>query len=209
MKKFLLFAGLIVASSLSVFAQSATFGIKGGVNFAQLHTSFSGTSSSVSTGSLTTFSAGPYADIQFTNFSIQPALNFTGRGANETEGDVHVQAKLFYLQLPIDVVYNVDIEPGVIYFGAGPYIAYGLSAKVKVSDSTGSQSKSVGFGSSEDKYKAIDAGANIVAGIKVDGGLLFAINYDYGLTNISNIAGNKTTNRVFGISVGYTFNLNK
>jgi hypothetical protein len=205
MKKLLLLAGLVIAS-LSTFAQATpTYGIKGGLNFAQLHTSFSGASGSVSTGSLTTFSFGGFSDIQFTNFSIQPGLNFTGRGANERDGDLHVQAKLFYLQLPVNVVYNVDIQPGVLYFGAGPYVAFGLSAKVKATDSTGTVSQNVGFGSSEDKYKTIDAGANIVAGIKLDSGLLFNLNYDFGLTNISNIAGNKTTNRVFGVSVGYIF----
>lgn len=205
MKKILLFAGLIIASSLSAFAQSTTFGIKAGINFAQLHTSFSGSSSSVSTGSLTTFSAGAFANIQFENFSILPGLNFTGRGANETEDNLRVKANLYYLQLPVDVVYNVDIEPGVIYFGAGPYVAYGLSAKVKVSDSTSTQTQNVGFGSGEDKYKQIDAGANVVAGFRLDNGLLFSVNYDYGITNISNVAGSKTTNRVFGVSVGYSF----
>lgn len=205
MKKILLFAIFVVAS-LSTFAQlTPTFGIKGGINFAQLHTSFSNASGSVSTGSLATFSAGVFADIKFNNISIQPALNFTGKGGSETRKDSVLKPKLFYLQLPVNVVYNVDIVPGVIYFGGGPYIAYGLSAKINVTDSAGSQTKNAGFGSSVYNYKSMDAGANIVAGIKLDGGLLFNLNYDYGLTNISNIVGNKTTNRVFGISVGYIF----
>jgi hypothetical protein len=208
MKKFLLFTGLIIATSASAFAQSVTLGIKGGANFAQLHTSFSDSSPSSATGYITTFSAGVFADIKFDNISIQPGLNFTGRGGSSTRVDSVVKPKLFYLQLPINVVYNVDIEPGILYFGGGPYVAYGLSAKIKVTDSLGSQTSNAGFGTGIYKYKTIDAGANIVAGIKLDNGLLFSLNYDYGLANISNIPGIKTTNRVFGLSVGYSF-LNK
>lgn len=208
MKKFLLFTGLIIATSLTTFAQSTTFGIKGGINIAQFHTSFSDSSPSSSTGHLTTFSAGVFADIKFENISIQPGLNFTGRGGSATRVDSVVKPKLFYLQLPINVVYNVDIEPGVLYFGGGPYVAYGVSASIKVTDSLGTQTKNAGFGTGIYKYKTIDAGANIVAGIKLDNGLIFSLNYDYGLANISNIPDIKTTNRVFGVSVGYSF-LNK
>jgi hypothetical protein len=213
MKKILFFAGLILAS-LSSFAQSSafgntqssTFGIRSGINFAQLHTSFNNSGASVSTGSLATFSAGVFADFKISSaVSIQPGLNYTGKGASETESSTHFKAKLFYLQLPVNVVYHVEIDPGEIYFGAGPYFAYGLSAKVEVADSTGTQSQNVGFGSGVGKYKSIDAGANIIVGIKLRNGLLLNFNYDLGLTNVSNISGTNTTNRVFGISAGYSF----
>jgi hypothetical protein len=206
MKKIILFAALIIAS-LNAFSQSALFGIKGGVNFAQLYSTFDNTTGSASTGSLTTYSIGVFADVMISNkVSIQPGFNFSGKGGNEKTGDSVIKAKLFYLQFPVNVVYHAEIDPGEIYFGAGPYLGYGLSAKVQVSDGTINQNLNVGFGGGEGKYQSLDAGFNGLVGIKLDNGLLLDVHYDLGLTNVSNISGSNTTNRVFGISVGYVFN---
>lgn len=207
MKKLLLLIGLIIASCNAFSQSSATFGIKGGVNFAQLYSTFENTTGSAATGSLTTYSIGVFADVKISDkVSIQPGFNYTGKGGNEKNGDSVIKAKLFYLQFPVNAVYHVEIDPGEIYFGAGPYLAYGLSAKVQVSDGKTSVSQNVGFGGGETKYQSLDAGFNALAGIKLDNGLLFDIHYDFGLTNVSNISGVNTTNRVFGISVGYVFN---
>jgi hypothetical protein len=207
MKKILLLAGLIIAS-FNAFSQSALFGIKGGVNFAQLYSTFENTTGSASTGLLTTYSGGVFADVLISNkISIQPGFNFTGKGGKQKNGDTVIKAKLFYLQFPVNVVYHAEIDPGEIYFGAGPYLGYGLSAKVQISDGSKiSESHNVGFGGGEDKYQSLDAGLNVLLGIKLDNGFLLDVHYDFGLTNVSNISGTNTTNRVFGVSVGYVFN---
>ena len=205
MKKIILFAGLIIAS-FNAFSQSATFGIKGGVNFGQLYSTFDKTTGSASTGLLTTYSIGVFADILISdNVSIQPGFNYAGKGGSEKKGDSVIKAKLFYLHFPVNAVYHVDIEPGVLYFGAGPYVAYGLSANVDVNNGKTSQSQNVGFGAGEGRYQSLDAGLNAMAGITLDSGLIFDIHYEFGLTNVSNISGDHTSNRVFGLSVGYTF----
>jgi hypothetical protein len=206
MKKILIFSALIIAS-FNAFSQSALFGIKGGVNFAQLYSTFDNTTGSASTGLLTTYSGGVFADVMISDkISIQPAFNFSGKGGKERNGDSVIKAKLFYLQVPVNVVYHAEIDPGEIYFGAGPYIAYGLSAKVQINDGKSSQTQNIGFGGGEDKYQSLDAGFNALLGIKLDNGLLLDVHYDFGLTNVSNISGTNTTNRVFGVSVGYVFN---
>ncbi|HEY4195762.1 MAG TPA: porin family protein [Mucilaginibacter sp.] len=205
MKKILLLAGLIIGS-INAFSQSATFGIKGGVNFGQLYSTFENTTGAASTGLLTTYSIGVFADVKISDkVSIQPGFSYAGKGGNEKNGDSVIKAKLFYLQFPVNAVYHVEIDPGEIYFGVGPYLGYGLSANVQVNDGKSTQNRNVGFGGGETKYQSLDAGFNGLVGIKFDNGLLVDVHYDFGLTNVSNISGINTTNRVFGVSVGYAF----
>ncbi|WPU92538.1 porin family protein [Mucilaginibacter sabulilitoris] len=215
MKKLLL-SLLLAGSSMAAFAQLPTFGIKGGANFSTLHISLDGTNISVNSGTLTTFNAGVFVDFKFGNVSLQPALNLSGKGgkfggvfsdtedSNIEQGDGRFN--LIYLQLPVNLVYHVPVVVGDIYFGAGPYVAKGISGKVKGNDSDGnSVSEDIKFGDDGD-IKSMEYGANAIAGIKFKTGLLFNVNYDLGLSNIApNADGGKLKTRVFGISVGYAF----
>ncbi|MFA6247548.1 MAG: porin family protein [Mucilaginibacter sp.] len=208
MKKILLLVCCAFAAS-TAFAQLPTFGIRGGVNFAKL-TASSG-NLSASTGSVTTFAAGVFADFKVgTAVSIQPALNYTGKGGNVSLIDFDTQAdfKTYYLQLPVNVVYHIPAVIGNVYFGAGPYVGLGLSGKVKGKDDQGnSVSEDITFGSESGEFKKTDFGLNGIAGVEFKGGLILGINYDLGLSNISNdTADNESLkNRVFGVSVGFKF----
>lgn len=215
MKKLLL-SLLLAGSSMVAFAQLPTFGIKGGANFSTLHISLDGSNISVNSGTLTTFNAGVFVDFKFGSVSLQPALNLSGKGgkfggtfsdtedSNIEQGDGRFN--LIYLQLPVNLVYHVPVVVGDIYFGAGPYVAKGISGKVKGSDSDGNSiSEDIKFGDDGD-IKSMEYGANAIAGIKFKTGLLFNVNYDLGLSNIApNADGGKLKTRVFGISVGYAF----
>lgn len=213
MKKLLLSLFLMGASLVS-FAQLPTFGIKGGANFSTLNISISNLS--LNSNTLTSFNAGVFVDFKFGNVSLQPALNLTGKGGKfngtvSDDEDVDIQEgagkfNLIYLQLPVNIVYHIPAVVGDVYFGAGPYVAKGLSGKVKGTDDNGrSVSEDIKFGD-DNGLKSMDYGANAIAGIKLKTGLLFNINYDLGLSNI--LPGSesiKMKTRVFGISVGYAF----
>jgi hypothetical protein len=206
MKKTLLSLCLLMAS-FAAFAQLPTVGFKGGVNFASLHATMDGISGSGNSSSLTTFNVGAFVDFKFGNVSLQPALNFTGKGATSSvaigeEARSSSKIKLYYLQLPVNVVYHVPAIVGDFYFGAGPYLGMGVSGKSK--DDSGN-SEDVKFGSGLNEIKKTDAGLNGIVGFKFKTGFLINANYDWGLTNITNVSGIKLTNRVFGISVGYAF----
>nr|WP_067059019.1 porin family protein [Mucilaginibacter sp. L294] len=207
MKKFLLLVCCALAAS-TAFAQLPTFGIRGGVNFAKL-TASSG-NVSASTGSTTTFAAGVFADFKVgTAVSIQPALNFTGKGGNVTLTDFGTEGdlKTYYLQVPVNIVYHIPAVIGNVYFGAGPYVGLGVSGKAKGTDEQGnSVSEDITFGSDGD-LKKTDFGLNGIVGIEFKGGLILGINYDLGLSNIANnTADNESLkNRVFGVSVGFKF----
>lgn len=212
MKKILLIICFAIAST-TAFAQSISYGIKGGVNFGKLVISAQGTDLTITSGSNTSFNAGVFADFKLSKFSIQPSLLFTGKGGkfssdmmDEEEGTSgFAKVNLYYLQVPVDLLYHVDVVAGDIFFGAGPYIAYGITGTTKASDGSNSVSEDVKFGSDGD-FKSTEAGVNFTAGVKLKGGLLFNVNYDWGLTNIANDSGEgRLKNRVLGLSVGYAF----
>jgi hypothetical protein len=234
MKKLLLITFLL-AGSLTTFAQvyqddsPVSFGIKGGVNLATLQQSTSGSNSSSTTGSLTSFHAGVFADFKFgDSFSIQPSLLYTGKGATEKENESNpeysinsnVRLTLNYLELPVYALYHTPVGDNDFFIGAGPFVGYGLSGKEKGSESesitedndTQSASTSVDqnvkFGSdSSSDVKRIDYGISAMAGFKFSMGFLVSVYYDLGLANIDPDSSDdsKIRTRVAGLSVGYSF----
>jgi len=187
------------------------------LNFASLSNAYNGTNSGYS--GITTFNAGVFVDFKIGNFSLQPALNYTGKGGSYNEilyyfypdlypgpaisnepGTEKVKEQLYYLQLPVNIVYHIPVVIGNIYFGAGPYVAQGLSGKTTYTEGST-------FGNSADDVKATQFGADAIIGFKLRNGLLINANYDLGLTNDVPAAegGNKSKSHVFGISVGYVF----
>ncbi|MBD1386337.1 PorT family protein [Mucilaginibacter rigui] len=207
MKKILLLVCCAFAAS-TAFAQLPTFGIRGGVNFAKL-TASSG-NLSASTSNTTTFAAGLFADFKVgTAVSIQPALNFTGKGGKVTLTDFGTAGdlKTYYVQVPVNIVYHIPAVIGNVYFGAGPYVGVGVSGKAKGTDDQGnSVSEDIKFGNNGE-LKRTDLGLNGIAGVEFKGGLILGINYDLGLSNIANNTSNDESlkNRVFGVSVGFKF----
>ncbi|WP_345953156.1 porin family protein [Mucilaginibacter sp. PAMB04168] len=209
MKKLLL-AILAAGSFATASAQSkVTYGISSGVNFAKVGISATGSSLSISTSSLTTFSVGAFADIPVgsKNFSVQPGLYYTGKGFQLSEAGTSIKSKPFYLQVPVSLVYNVPFSGGKVFFGAGPYAAIGLNGKLEGTDGNAKESEDIKFGDNPatDFYKRTDFGATGMAGIGLTNGLLFKVNYDLGLSNVSPESDAKIKHRVVGLSVGYSF----
>jgi hypothetical protein len=208
MKKLLLSMALLAASA-SAFAQIPQFGIKGGVNFADV--SVSSGSVSASLGTLTTYSVGVFADLKAGAISIQPGLFYTGKGFKATNGntaDGSAELNLHYLQVPVNFVYHLPIVVGNIYFGAGPYAAMGISGKGKGNDGSGTiVSEDVTFGDGPEDIKKMEYGLQGIAGLQLKGGFLVGLNYDLGLSNIANDTNGEGSikHKVFGVSVGFTF----
>jgi hypothetical protein len=227
MKKILLLACFLIIS-MSTFAQMPSIGVKSGLNIATITNPDGG--NSVSSSSIATFNAGVFVDFKFGNFSLQPALNYTGKGGNYTEnlyyyfpnavpgpnisngsgaGTEQIKEQLYYLQLPVNIVYHLPVVVGNIYFGAGPYIAQGLSGKItdSYSDASTVTTQKVTFGNSASDIKATQFGADAIIGFKSRSGILFNVNYDLGLTNDvpSSANAGSSKSRVFGISLGYVF----
>ncbi|WP_017258929.1 porin family protein [Pedobacter arcticus] len=173
------------------------FGIKAGVNFASM--TFSSSGISVSPESVTSFHVGGLVDYSFSEkLSLQPGLMLSGKGFEIEGGGMDISTNLMYLEVPVNVVYKV----GGLYFGAGPYAAFGLSGKIKAE---GEDDEDVKFGNGDDELKGTDFGLNFLAGYQLTNGLNFGAGYGLGLSNLSNDGDAKTKNKVFSISVGFSF----
>ena len=145
MKKFITIAALILGvlfifSATSVFAQYAYFGVKAGVNFANVW----GEDTDPVNGypyygwdekkSRIGFVGGVYSTIVLAKiFAIQPELLFTMQGAVYELGDTKAILKLNYIQLPVLLKFYIpmagNVKPNLF---AGPYGSYNLSAKEKM-----------------------------------------------------------------------------
>lgn len=212
---------LLTAPILS--AQSVKFGIKGGLNETYID---AGNIPSTTKGHLRPgFHAGAFANFGLSNkWSVEPGLYFTVKGYKATSNTVQSTPAgaisiavsgtqtYNYIELPVNLLYNIKIKPGKIFIGGGPYMGYLLSV-------TGKRNTSVNGVNTytEPKYtigdngnfKRTDFGVNAISGIVFKNGLLFNIAYSHGFTNLAinniNINPAITKNRVLGFSVGYCF----
>lgn len=210
MKKLLLTIILIGAYTFIAIAQTPiTWGVKGGVNFTNQHT---GNTNGTTSGTLTTFAAGFFADapIGTQGFSIRPSLFYTGKGGKSTDNVSTSKVKLYYLQLPVNVVYSVPVsKTGKLFFGGGLYLAYGMWGVYEYQSPLRTISSDITFGSNSNAdYKRTDTGLNFLLGFKLNKGFMIDVNSDMGFSNTRPgyyDDGIRIKNRAFGISAGYNF----
>jgi hypothetical protein len=224
-KHFLLFS---VALSCGLYAQAqVSFGIKAGFSAANISSkseASDGTSGKkADTKMIPAFHGGVIVDIALDEqLSLQPGLFFSQKGSKETiltftEGgnqvEVNATARLNYLELPVNLLYKQKIGSGKLVAGLGPYVAYGLGGKIKITADNGGPDQEIHvkfknsgeFNLKESYVKPFDAGANFTVGYELDMGLLFSVNYSLGLVNTSPYKSENEKNRYLGVSVGYLF----
>lgn len=198
MKKLLL-AALVVLGAVSVNAQ-VQFGVKAGLNFADLKFSNWG-SSTPATKSLVSFHAGAIADITIAeSLAIQPGLLFSQKGTKEDGGDGKIT--LNYIEIPVNVMYKLNAGSVKVLLMAGPSFGYALSGK----DSGGGSSSDITFGSDPGTFKRFDCGFGFGAGVQFSS-IQVTANYNLGLANIINNGGSdaKLKTTVLGLSLAYLF----
>lgn len=176
-------------------------------------------------GSIATFSAGAIADLVYKHFSFQTGLFLDGQGgefsatgspsqsSNVTSMSTNT-VRLLYLRIPANIIYRLQSGKSTVYFGAGPYVATGLSGRVngtveneKDNDPATIQRLPfkgiVEFGG-DSNATLMQLGADATAGIKFKNRVLLNINYDLGLTNFyKSGSGLSAYSRTFGVSLGY------
>jgi len=211
MKKLFIILVACTVLHLGSYAQSPRIGLSAGVAISNLD--FKADNVSFSAKTKTGFTAGIVADLPLgTNFSIQPGLYYvrTGTTDEETGGGqtVSMDISINNLELPVNLLFNAHTTAGTFFIGAGPAISYALSGKGTASDGTNSTSEDLHFGNSEgDDMKRLGIGANFTTGFTFKPGLLLAVNYNAGLSNLLPQAtdNNKITSHYFGIRLGYMF----
>lgn len=144
------------------------------------------------------------------HFQLQSGLGISNKGAQIIEDGITTTPKLTYLDLPVNIVKRFDFPGlGMVYIGAGGYIAKALSGKYKFETPNSVSTEKLEFGSSGDIQK-FDEGLNFTTGIELNNHLLFDIRYEYGLKNIStyplrDTGTSEINNRLFSVSLGYVF----
>lgn len=180
MKKFtfgLMLAAVMLFAAAPLFAEGMMFGVKGGLNMANL------TGDDVSnTKSRTAFVGGAFGSFSITEiFAIQPELLYAMKGAALDISDFDASLNLSYIEIPILFKVNLPTEGKIkpsLY--AGPSISFLMSAEA---DSAGTTTDIKDFAKSTD-YGIIAGGS---LGYQMgNGGLLFLeARYEVGLTSVA------------------------
>lgn len=180
MKKLCIVALLAVFSFTSVNAQGAKFGVKAGVNFAQLSID-AGDFGSANSDSKTGFYIGGVADIEISEkFHVQPELLFSSEGGDTVPFN--------YLNVPIIVKYYVAEGFNV---QAGPQLGYFLSADGET-DLEGANRVVFSF----------DFGV----GYDITEEFFAVARYDLGLSSLVDDNSIDTKQNTFQLGIGYRFN---
>ena len=196
MKKLILCAVIMIAGITNSNAQILKFGVKGGVNFANLNGGTGGIDYDFK--NKTGFYAGALAEIKILpNFSLQPEAMFSSQGA-ASEVDGVDDFNLDYISVPVLAKFYLITDR--LSIEAGPQFSF----LVNDSDAVFNE---ISDGMSErvegQKPKSFDFAIAGGASLNIAGGLFAQARYTIGLTEISKNADAK--NAVFQLGLGYMF----
>jgi len=207
--KFSIILFLLMFFQYAAISQMA-LGVKGGVNFADMHVDYDGNSDDES-DPRAAFSLGVVGEYPISDgLFLQPGVLFSGKGSkySETEGDDYYKSFLIlnYLEVPVNVVYKFDAGTMKAFVGAGPYAAFAINGKskykTKIDGEKDSDSEDINFGDGDDDdgIKRADFGVNVQAGVEFRPFQVGA-SYGLGLANLSHMDMLTYQNRVINVFV--------
>lgn len=180
MKKTLLISIVLLAFSTNIHAQLVKFGIKAGLNYANL------TGSEIQTDAITSYHAGLVAEIKLTEgFSVQPELLYSTQGASYKNAGEEFRNELGYLSIPILAKISLN---KAISLDLGPQASFLMSERQEFD-----------FEDSESFEFGLAAGL----GLKITKSIFLQGRYVLGLTEASKDA--QTKNSVLQVSAGILF----
>lgn len=154
------------------------------------------------------------------HLSLRSGVTYLKQGvklkhAEDEFGSTTTTTRLNYLQVPVHVIYNVNVGGTRLYAGLGGYGAYGISGEVKntlwfYTDDGGYDftEKLKAFKKSEEdggNFQRKDYGLSALAGVQLRNGLFIQAGYQQGLTNISRDKEDRYRNKGAQLSIGYFF----
>lgn len=215
----LLFVAIGATIATASFAQ--TFGIKAGLNLANVLAEDDEDSYSDDFEMNPGFHAGATAEFPIAGIlSFETGLLLSTKGFRLSEEEdlfgetfkTVYKMNLLYLDIPLTAKASFDLGGAKIYGAFGPYIGAGLSGKTKSEvtymGETEKEEEDIEWGNDaeNDDLKRLDFGLSMGAGIEIKA-VQIGFSYGLGLANISAETedGLKINNRVLGISLGYKF----
>jgi hypothetical protein len=192
-KLFLLVFATIILTNAKAQIQ---FGVKAGLNIANLSLSSDLSGSGESVKSKTDFNAGILASIPlFNSFTLQPEINYSGQGAKGSDGTTTTTLNYDYINVPVLFKFN---HGSGLFAETGPQIGFLISANAKAD------------GQSEDiknETSSTDFSWSFGLGYKVsEMNLGIDIRYNLGISNTIKSSGEGTSkNSVFQFGIFYLF----
>lgn len=158
------------------------------------------------------FQAGVRYSVPFyPKFSFEPAPSLVTKGYDDRmeffDETITAKANIFYLDLPLHVVFRNDLGAAGLDLLFGPYLSVGLSGRVTGESTffgeTESFDEKIEWGSGENELSRLDYGLSGGAGISYNAWTLRVI-YARGFANISNTEDVDLTHRVLAFTVGFS-----
>ena len=175
MKKVIIALAVVILTAGYAHAQFK-FGVRAGFNLTNMYSDNERAVNNMKPG----FQAGVVVDYTIGNFAIQPGVVFATQGTRNDQSETN----LYYVQIPVNVMYKFDLGGVKLFPQIGPYLGYGVGGKFKSKNSDYQFDFSFGNGE-DDEYKAFDFGASVGAGIQFRS-FQFGVGYSAGLISISN-----------------------
>jgi hypothetical protein len=189
-------------TSLYINAQITTSQIVG-FNFSTMEMHVN--NESVDTDGATGIHFGLLLPIQVVDhLTVLPGVLFSSKGSSYFIDTVDISISPIYLEIPVNLEFDIGTDAFSVTFLAGTYISCGVGGN-KIE--SGGEAKEIFYGSGESKdLKLFDLGLNIGTGIKIKG-FLISVRYGYGLTNLFPDDSTDTVlnNRVIGVSLTSSF----
>jgi hypothetical protein len=162
----------------------------------------------------------------FSGMYFQPGIQAITKGAKKKTPNSTETVSIYYVEIPLNLVYKPQVGESNFIIGIGANVAYGIGGKWKYDEVGGSQNDidgKVKFKNSlnpsdpnpdNDRYvKPLDVSAGLILGYQFKNNLFFQLNGQYGLLSITPkietttpgfVQGN-ARNISFGLSIGFRF----
>lgn len=185
MKKALVLLGIVLSSTTVVLAQNVSFGVKGGVNMADISTD-----GPAEYDTKVGFHVGGLAHIHISkHFAVQPELLYSTQGADNGNGKL----KFNYINVPVLAQYMTGSG---FRFQTGPQIGIMTTAKSKVAGVEVDISEAV---------STVDFGWAFGASYMFSGGIGVDARYNLGITDVNENPTVEDRNRVIQLGIFYQF----
>ncbi len=190
MKKILMAAAVLAVSVSAAFSQ-VSFGVKGGLNLANV---------SKSEGDMKLgLHAGAFGEYQLNDFfGVAAELLYSNQGMQSKEEGVKVKMNMDYLNIP--VLAKLYVAEG-LSLDVGPQFGFLMSAKMKGEEDGVSVSADI-----KDEFNSTDVSAALGLTYNI-GQFMIQARYNLGLTDVvkNNEGDDKLKNNVIQLGVGFRF----
>lgn len=200
---------LLLVISIGAYAQQepkVTLGVKGGMNITNFWDDLDDADSKVG------LNVGITLDVGFTErLFLLTGLEYNIKGAkasgfmfnSSNTGYAKVTLNPMYIQLPLHFGYKLPIgQTTKLVFRGGPYFAYGVGGKAKLSLSNYGSEKVDVF--QDGLLKKFDFGLGTGVGVEL-GKVALGMTYDLGILDVWDVSGFSARNSSLDIHVGYKF----